>query len=249
MITFYNSCKRFHIGFRKLRRDHLRDLLRCMLPHKLHSHLKTICKLLYYIRILFQIAGFCAVRSIRHISGLHPKRSNHMTGSLLFQSCSRRLKLYCKIRRVIPCKSCCRRTEINTLINGKILLRVKSVLFQNILKNHFRHTAFSSPKHFLALQITPLKIRHLFPCHQEISRPLSQLRKVHRRVCGAFLICVNRGLRSHKSNIRFPGDQSCQNLIRSKTSHQFHIQTLVCKIPLFNGNVLRRIKNRMGNLI
>ena len=214
-----------------------------------HSFLKCIGKFLDDLRILFHITFFCAVGCVRHISGCFPKRRYHITCPFFFQDCGRWFKLYRICRRIIPCESRCRRTKIDTLVDGQIFLWVDAIFLQNIFKYHFRHATFSSTENFLSFQIFPFEIRHLLPSHKEVSGPLGKLGKVYCRVGGAFLVCIDRCFRSHETDICLTGNQSCQNFICAKTSYQCQVQTFLCKISLFNRHILRRIENRMRYLI
>ena len=220
-----------------------------MTLHIVHTFLKCICEFLDDLRVFFHVTCFYTVGCVRHIPGCFPKRCHHMACAFFFQNCGRWLKLYGIRRRIIPCKSRRRGTEINTLVNGQIFLRVNAVFLQDIFKYHFRHATFSPAKNFLSFQIFPLEIRHLFSCNKKISRALGQLGEVHGRIGCPFLTGIDGCFRSHKSNIRFPGDQRSQHFICSESSYQCKIQTFFFKISFFDCHILRRIENRMGYFI
>ena len=198
--------------------------------------------------MFFDVAVLCAVRSIGHITGIDTKRSNHKAIPVLFKCCGRRLKFHCELPFSTR-ESCSSRTKINALVNRKILFRIQTVLFQDILKNHLRHTTFSSSQHFFSFQVTPLKIRHLFPCYQKVSRTLGSLCEVYHRVVGAFKIRVHGCFRSHKSDLRLPGNDRCHRLIRPVPGHQVEVEAFLCKISIFQCDILWGIKDRMCHLI
>ena len=90
--------------------------------------------------------GFGTVGSIRHIAGMYAQRSDDISGAFLFQRRSSRLKFDREI--ALPAGECGRRgAKINTLVNGKICIGIDVVLFEDIFKYHFRHTAASSAQY------------------------------------------------------------------------------------------------------
>ena len=70
------------------------------------------------------------------------------------------------------------RTEINGLVDRKIGFRIDVILFQNVFKYHFRHTAGASAENGLSLQHIPLEIINWLSGNQKVSGPLGELRKI-----------------------------------------------------------------------
>ena len=199
--------------------------------------------------MFFHIAGLRAVGGVRHIAGIHAEGCHHIAGALLLKGCGGRFKFHCKFRGIVPGESRRRRTEINTLVNGKIFLRIDTVFAEDIFKYHLRHTALAPSQNFLSFQIRPLEIRHLFPGHQEIPGPLGKLRKIHHRIRRPFLIGVHRSLGSHEADVRFTGNHRRHHLIGSESVYQVDLQSLFLKITFFNSHILGSVKNGVRHLI
>ena len=143
-----------------------------MTLHIVHSLLKCIGKFLDDLRIFFHVACFCTVGCIWYISGCLSERCHYIARSFFFQNSCRWFEFYCICRGIITCKSCCRGTEINTLVDGQIFLRINAVFLQYIFKYHFRHSTLTTAKNLLSFQILPFEIRNLFSCHKKIPRTL-----------------------------------------------------------------------------
>ena len=133
----------FQLGFCKLRRNHFCNLLRCVRLHEVHSLLQCLREFFYGCAVRFQITLFDAVRRIRHIPGFRSDRCHDIAVALLLEQCRGRFKF----NRIIPLPagergSC--GTKIDALVDIYVFF-INPFLRQNILKDHFRHTAFSSP--------------------------------------------------------------------------------------------------------
>ena len=103
-------------------------------------------------------------------------------------------------------------------------------------------------------QRVSLKNVHFFNMDEYLVSPTQWISEddpmsFHGRIGCPFLTGIDGCFRSHKSNIRFPGDQRSQHFICSESSYQCKIQTFFFKISFFDCHILRRIENRMGYFI
>lgn len=73
-----------------------------------------------------------------------------MTGSFFFQGSGAWFKFHSEVT-LSSGKSGSSGAEINTLVNVHILLWIKTVLFQDIFKYHFRHAAGAPAQNILTL--------------------------------------------------------------------------------------------------
>ena len=216
--------------------------------NEIHSFLQGIGEFLDDVRISIQITCFGTIGGVWDIAGINAERSNDITGIFRFKGSSARFKfdgIVC-----LPTGKCSSGwTEINTLVDRKILLWINSVFFQNVFKDHFRHATFSSAKNVFSFQIIPWKIRHFFTCDQKVSGALRKLREVFDDIICTLLVSINRRFTSHKANICLTGEDGGHNFIRPKTSNKSQINSFIRKIPIFNRNVLRGIEDRMGDFV
>ena len=128
IITIDNCGKSIHICFRELWGNHLRNFLRRMVLHIIHSLLKGIGETLDYLWIFIQETGFGAVRGIRDIAGIHAQRSHYIAFSFFFKGSCRRLKFNSKICRHVTGKCSCSGTKINTLVDFQIRRRINIMI-------------------------------------------------------------------------------------------------------------------------
>ena len=184
--------------------------------HIIHALLKCIYKPLNHFRILIQIALLRWKCSVWHIAAICTERCYYIALALRLQ-CSRTWFKFHSIIIfwLIPRKCCCSRSKIDALIN--IYFRwFNAILTQNILKYHLRHTTFSSADYILTFQVFPFKIWFIVSCHKEIAGPLSKLCKIHHIIFRTLIVGINGRLRTHKTDICFPGDYCSHRLVSSK---------------------------------
>ena len=135
-------------------------------------------------------------------------------------------------------------TKVDALVDRQIFCRVNTVFLQNVFKDHFGHTACASAKNSLSFQILPGKVA-VIPCNHKVPCTLRQLCKVDHWVVGFAQIRVDRGFRSHKSDIRFTGQNGGHCFVCTKAGHQCQINAFLCEIAFFDRHIHRGIEDGM----
>ena len=77
--------------------------------------------------MFFEIALFCAVGGVGNVAGVFSEGGDDIAVSLLLQGGREWLKLDRVIGAVV-CEGCCRETETDALVDGKVFGRIKVVL-------------------------------------------------------------------------------------------------------------------------
>lgn len=103
--------------------------------------------------------------------------------------------------RLTARKSGCGGTEVYALVNGEIVCGIDAVLFQNIFKDHLRHTAGSAAQYIFTHQHIPAEIVNGLSGNQEIAGALGQLCKVDGVVGGAFLVSIDCAFTAHETDV------------------------------------------------
>mgnify|MGYP007123073650 CR=1 FL=1 len=98
-------------------------------------------------------------------------------------------------------ESGCGGTEVYALVNGEIVCGIDAVLFQNIFKDHLRHTAGSAAQYIFTHQHIPAEIVDRFSGNQEIAGALGQLGEIHSVVGGTFFISIDCAFTAHETDV------------------------------------------------
>lgn len=158
------------------------------------------------------------------------------------------LKFHGKIR--LPAGKCrSGGTEINALVDGKILRGINIVFEKDILKHHFRHAAGTAAQHIFADDHIPCEVFNGSAGDEEVSRTLGELCKIDGVVPGAACVGVDGALASHEADIRLAGQKRGHGLIRAEAGYQRQVDALVGKIAVFDGNVHGSVENAVCNLV
>ena len=218
--------------------------------HIIHALLECIGERLQNIRVSIQVALLHTVGRVGHVAGSFAERGNHIAFALLLQSGGSRFKFHCVIsRRTISGKGGSGRAKIDALVNGQVRSRINAILFQNIFKYHFRHTACPAAIYIGSFQICPPESIRIGSGYKKISGPLGQLGEIHQIIIGILIVNVNRRFASHETNVRFAGYNSGGGLVSTKSGDQGQIDSLVLEITVFNCHILGSIENRMCHFI
>ena len=130
-----------------------------------------------------------------------------------------------------------------------IFMRVNIVFFQDVFKNHFRHTARSASDHFFSDQVFPPEVRLILPADHKVPCALGELTEIDQIVSISFIILVDGRLRSHQSDVRVAADNGSGAFIRTESGLYLQLNTGIFKISQFHCHILRCIKNGMSHLI
>ena len=111
--------------------------------HVIQAFLDGIGELLYYIRMCFQVAFFGAVGGVGNVAGVFTQRSCYVSISFQLKSRGVRFEFY-GIVCIAGWECSSSQAETDALVDGEVGKWVDAVLFQNILKDKFRHSAFAA---------------------------------------------------------------------------------------------------------
>ena len=219
-----------------------------MFRYVVHAFLQGVGEGLDDFGVGVYIALLGAEGGVGNIAGIFSKGSYYIAVAFGFKGGGVRFEFNGKIP-LTPRKSRCRGAKINALVNGQICLGINIVFRKNKFKYHFGHTAGPAAKYGGAFDHIPTEIIYRCAGDKEISGTLCQLGKIDNIILGTSGISIDGGLASHKADIGFVGQDGSHGLVGAEPGHKGQLNAFLLKETFLNGNIHRRIKNRMGHLV